>query len=112
VELGGYLGYSAIRFAYAAKLYNPEAHYYSVELNPIFACIMESMAKFAGLSDCITVLTGDLQKKLPILKKLIRQRHNAENIDFLLLDHWPEAYVPDLQLAHSEGLFKKVNKYI
>lgn len=42
VEIGGYIGYSAIRFYNIAKN-DVTAHYYSVELSPIMSAIMEKV---------------------------------------------------------------------
>jgi len=109
VELGGFFGYSAVRFAHSARKLNPNAHYYSIELNPVLACVIEGLAKFAGLSDCITVLPGTLAQNVGVLREDIRKRFGETQIDFLLLDHWKDDYVPDLQLAQREGFFKKVN---
>ena len=109
VELGGYFGYSAIRFASLARKYNSGAHYFSVEYNPIFACVIESMAQFSGLGDAITVLRGDLASTLPQLTAQMK-RFQSEQIGFLLLDHDKEAYVSDLELAYKEGILKKVNR--
>jgi catechol O-methyltransferase len=60
VELGGYLGYSAIRFAQAMINALPvgsglKVQYWSLEFNEEFAKITEVMVKLAGLSEVVKV---------------------------------------------------------
>ena len=112
MELGGYFGYSAIRFSSLARKYQPDAHYFSVECNPVLGCVIEKLARFAGLSDAITVLTGNLTQTLPSIKENIKRIYkNDEHVGFLLLDHQKDEYVSDLILAHTAGLFTKVKVF-
>ena len=112
MELGGYFGYSAIRFAFLARKYQPDAHYFSVEYNPVLGCVIEKLARFAGLSDAITVLIGNLTQRLPNLKDKIKEMQNLDkHVGFVLLDHDKQAYSSDLQLAYKAGLFKPVSNF-
>jgi catechol O-methyltransferase len=59
VELGGYAGYSAVRFASLQReVAGTDAHYFSFESSPELAECVRTMVAFAGLSDQVTVITG------------------------------------------------------
>lgn len=100
VELGGYLGYSAIKFASIAKDI-PGAHYYSIEYDSVLVCVMEKMIRFAGLSEFVTVLNGDLESNLNQLRRV----YNVDKIDFLFIDHLKDNYLSDFKLAEENNLF-------
>src|SRR4051794_36167229 len=53
IELGCYLGYSAIRFSRLLN-YHADSHYYSFEMNPLFAAISTKVVELAGLKDRVT----------------------------------------------------------
>lgn len=57
VELGGYIGYSAIAFAGEVKKHanGRNVKYYSLERNPEFAAVIMALADLAGLSDVLKV---------------------------------------------------------
>jgi len=44
-ELGGYCGYSALRFATLQKSLVPNSHYYSFEFSPKYAAIARQVCK-------------------------------------------------------------------
>lgn len=48
VELGGYCGYSAVRFGHLLRQW-PQARMFSIEMNPEFAAIATEIIKIAGL---------------------------------------------------------------
>ncbi|KAJ9083709.1 hypothetical protein DSO57_1032031 [Entomophthora muscae] len=102
VELGGYVGYSAIKFSTLIKD-DPGAHYYTIEFDSILACVIEKMLRFAGLDHKVTVLKGNLQENITALK----EKYNVQTIDFLFIDHIKSSYLSDFQLAESYGLFHK-----
>jgi len=60
VELGGYIGYSAIAFAGEVKKHanGRSVKYYSLERNPEFAAVIMALADLAGLSDVLKVREG------------------------------------------------------
>jgi catechol O-methyltransferase len=68
------------------------------------AAVATSVVKFAGLSDYVTVLHGDLAKNLPILKS----KYKIESVDFFFIDHLKELYTQDFALADSNQLINKV----
>uniref|UniRef100_A0A8H7NJG0 catechol O-methyltransferase n=1 Tax=Bionectria ochroleuca TaxID=29856 RepID=A0A8H7NJG0_BIOOC len=96
VELGGYVGYSAILFADAVRKAGGQ-HYYCLERNPEFAAVVSSLVDLAGLSDLVKVFVGASGDSL--------RRLNAEGtlsqIDLLFLDHYKPAYVVDLKLCEQ-----------
>lgn len=63
VELGGYLGYSAILFADQMRRSHPpdkKLQYWSIDLNPLFASITMNLVDLAGLSDIVKVVRSTI----------------------------------------------------
>lgn len=102
VELGGYVGYSAIYFGEALRAAGGK-RFWSVEMNPEFAAVIVLLVDLAGLSDIVQVVvgaSGDSLKRLHEEKQLLK-------IDFLFLDHIKPAYTPDLKLCEELGLVRQ-----
>jgi catechol O-methyltransferase len=99
VELGGYVGYSAILFGDAVRK-SGGTRYWTLERNPEFAAVMSSLVDLAGLSDMVKVMVGpsDLSIKRLHSTKLLHQ------IDMMFLDHYKPAYTTDLKLCEELGL--------
>ncbi|KAL2311859.1 COMT 2 protein [Schizosaccharomyces pombe] len=103
VELGGYVGYSAILFG--KQLTDPSAHYYSLEVNPKFAKIANKLIALAGLSNKVTIIVGKATNSMVELrKKLPNDIPNFEYFDFVFIDHWKNLYVPDLRVMETLDL--------
>ncbi|KAK6203559.1 catechol o methyltransferase [Scheffersomyces amazonensis] len=105
IELGCYFGYSAVLFAKELPENDPNAKYFSFELNPDFANIARQFVDFAGLSHKVEIIVGPAAKSLvnfeaSILKKDLR--YTA--VDFAFIDHWKDRYVPDLRVLESLNL--------
>ncbi|RCI09186.1 hypothetical protein L249_1462 [Ophiocordyceps polyrhachis-furcata BCC 54312] len=101
VELGGYVGYSAILFGAALQRAGGR-QFLSLERNPEFAAVASSLVDLAGLSPLVKVVVGPCQDS-------IRRLHSAGQlrlIGVLFLDHWKPAYVPDLKLCEQLGLIQ------
>ncbi|ETS76162.1 hypothetical protein PFICI_11549 [Pestalotiopsis fici W106-1] len=101
VELGGYVGYSAIAFGAAARAAGGQ-RYYSLEQNPEFGAIATLLVDLAGLGDFVKIViesSGDALKRLHKTKTL-------EHIDLLFIDHTKPLYTPDLKVAEELGLVK------
>lgn len=99
VELGGFMGYSAILFA----SHLPEdCKYYSFEANEDYVQIARKHIELAGLSHKVTIIPGEAQYTLPEFKKTF----DNEKVDFVFLDHWKDRYVPDLRVMESLELIK------
>ncbi|KAH8821790.1 S-adenosyl-L-methionine-dependent methyltransferase [Xylogone sp. PMI_703] len=105
VELGGYLGYSAILFADAMRRYrepNQRLRVWSLEMNSGFAAIAREMIELAGLSDIITVVEGSASESL----RKLQNDGSLVEIDLLFLDHEEQLYLTDLKACMELGLLK------
>ncbi|KAI0547363.1 catechol O-methyltransferase [Xylaria curta] len=101
VELGGYVGYSAIAFATALREAGGTT-YYSIEKNPEFGKVITKLVDLAGLSDMVEVVVGSSSDSL-------RQLHadgTLPYIDLLFLDHYKPLYTDDLKICEELGLIK------
>lgn len=95
VELGAYLGYSAILIA---KNLPANAVLYSIELDPVLAALSTKIIEWAGLSSKVVVLIGTAKQKIPILKS----KFKVSAIDLLFIDHDKKHYVSDLKFIDEE----------
>ena len=106
VELGGYIGYSAILFGDQMRKQSPPeqpVHLWSLEFEEKFANIAKDLISLAGLSDIVTVVTGAADESLRKLK----QDGKIDHIDFLFLDHVEDLYEQDLKVAMDELMLLK-----
>ncbi|KAI9885018.1 MAG: hypothetical protein M1823_003186 [Watsoniomyces obsoletus] len=101
VELGGYVGYSAVLFADAVRRAGGK-RYYSLERNPVFAAVVMAVVDLAGLSDVVKVIVGPSDQSL----RRLHEQKVLEQINFLFLDHYKPAYVTDLKLCEELGLIR------
>ncbi|KAI8955793.1 S-adenosyl-L-methionine-dependent methyltransferase [Xylaria longipes] len=101
VELGGYVGYSAIAFATALREAGGNI-YYSLEKNPGFGKVITKLVDLAGLGDMVKVVVGSSSESL-------RQLHAdgaLAHIDLLFLDHYKPLYTDDLKICEELGLIQ------
>lgn len=106
VELGGYLGYSAILFADTMRrnhVPGQKLRFWSIEINDEFAVIARQLIGFAGLSDIVTVVVGRADNSLRRLK----EDGCLEKINFLFLDHVEGLYGSDFKICEDLGLLQK-----
>lgn len=101
VELGGYVGYSALLFGDAVRK-SGGSKYYSLEKNPEFAAVAMSFIDLAGLGDLVKVWIGASDQSLAKL----HASGTLTQIDLLFLDHWKPAYKSDLKLCESLRLIR------
>lgn len=101
VELGGYVGYSAILFADAVRAAGG-TQYFCLEHNAEFASIIRRLCELAGLDDLVTVVVGDSAASLRRLKT----QGLFTQIDLLFLDHYKPLYLRDLKLCEELGFVK------
>lgn len=94
VELGGYVGYSALLFGDAVRKAGGK-RYYSLERNPEFAAVIMSLVDLAGLSDVVKVVVGSSAESI----KRLHAQGILDHIDLMFLDHWKPAYTTDLKLC-------------
>jgi len=98
VELGSYCGYSTIRIA---SLLKPGSVVHTVDPDALGHAISAKLVQFSGVTDKVNAWFG---YSTDVLKKMAA---NGMVIDFLLVDHVKELYLPDVQLAISLNLFRK-----
>jgi len=105
LELGTYVGYSAIRMAQRLPV---GGRLYSIEFNPDNASIARRIIDHAGLSERITVVVGTLGDG-GITAKVLESDHGfaSGSVDFVFIDHAKDAYLPDLNLILQRGWLHK-----
>ena len=101
VELGGYIGYSAILFGDAVRQAGG-SRYFSLERNPEFAAVIMALVDLAGLSDVVKVVIGPSADGI----KHLHATKAVYLIDLLFLDHYKPAYTTDVKLCESLGLIR------
>ncbi|KAK0512733.1 hypothetical protein JMJ35_004750 [Cladonia borealis] len=94
VELGGYIGYSAVLFGDAVRKAGGK-RYFSLERNPEFAAVIMSLVELAGLSEIVKVVVGSSADSI----KRLHAEKRLEHIDLMFLDHYKPAYTTDLKLC-------------
>ncbi len=99
VELGGYIGYSALLFGNAVREAGGK-RYFSLERNPEFAAVIMSLIDLAGLSDVVKVVVGSSAESI----KRLHKEGTIDHIDLMFLDHYKPAYTTDLKLCEHLGL--------
>lgn len=102
VELGGYVGYSAILFGDTLREVGGQK-YYTIERDVGFALVISRLVDFAGLGDIVEVMPMPSDEGLTRLHDSWKVRH----IDMMLLDHYKPAYLGDLRYAETLGVVKK-----
>ncbi|KAI4594804.1 hypothetical protein KJ359_007607 [Pestalotiopsis sp. 9143b] len=103
VELGGYVGYSAIAFGAAAReASGGRGCYYSLEQNPEYGAIATLLVDLAGLGGFVKVI---VESSADALRRL-HKNGTLDHIDLLFIDHTKPLYTPDLKVAEELGLVK------
>ena len=98
VELGGYVGYSALLFGNAVREVGGH-RYFSLERNPEFAAVIMSLVDLAGLADVVKVVVGPSAQSI----KRLHDSGILQRIDLMFLDHYKPAYTTDLKLCEHLG---------
>ncbi|OQD86173.1 hypothetical protein PENANT_c008G01759 [Penicillium antarcticum] len=98
IELGGYIGYSAIQFGAAMRAHGGK--YISLEINPEMAAVANQLISLAGLSDTVSVIVGTAAETL---RGLVSSKQVEGVIPMLFLDHWQSVYLSDLKLLEGLG---------
>jgi catechol O-methyltransferase len=99
VELGAYVGYSALRIA---RLLPAGGRLYSVEFSAANADITRRILTHAGAQDRVTIVHGYLGDGGATLARL-NQELGAGELDVVFIDHAKEAYLPDLERILAAG---------
>ncbi|KAL1635040.1 hypothetical protein SLS58_010435 [Diplodia intermedia] len=107
LEFGSYVGYSAICLASAMVKRagtSRRVRYVSFEKNPIIAAVAASLCDLAGLRDVVSITVGSAGESL---SRLVRAGAvGPKSVDFVLLDHWKDLYIADLQICERESLLR------
>jgi len=100
LELGTYVGYSALRIAREA----PNAKVFTVELADANAEIARRIWEHAGVADRITCVVGTIGDGGRTLDRLAADHGFTEGaLDLLFIDHDKDAYLPDLLRIVDRG---------
>jgi catechol O-methyltransferase len=99
IELGGYVGYSAILFGDAVRRAGGK-RYYSLELDPEYAAISNLLLDLAGLRDFVKILVGRSDQSL---NKLCTSGE-VKQVEILFIDHYKPAYTTDVKLCEQLGM--------
>jgi len=102
VELGGYVGYSAILFGSAVRKAGG-SKYFCLERNPEFGAVIASLVQLAGLSDIVQVEIGSSDASI----QRLHYSGDLKRVDMMFLDHYKPAYTTDLKLCEELGLVGK-----
>jgi catechol O-methyltransferase len=101
LELGAYVGYSALRTARAMP---GGARLVSVEFSAENAAIARRVVEHAGVGDRVTIVVGTLGDGGATLDVLEREHGFGPGaLDFAFFDHDKDAYLPDLEAIIARG---------
>ncbi|KAJ5649251.1 catechol O-methyltransferase 1 [Penicillium longicatenatum] len=96
VELGGYVGYSALLFGNAVKR-SGGRKYLSLERSPKFAGIARVLIELAELDDVVEIVVGPCRDSL----RKLRENHSTGHVDVFFIDHAKLHYVNDVKLCEE-----------
>lgn len=101
LELGAYVGYSALRIA---RHLPAGGHLFSVEFNAANADIARRVIAHAGVTDRVTFVVGTLGDDGKTLAHLTMECGlGPGTLDAVFIDHDKDVYVPDLERILAAG---------
>lgn len=101
IELGVYVGYSAIKFGDAVRSYGGK-QYIGIEKNPEMGAIASQLVDLAGLRDTVQIVIGSSDE---VLQELVEEKELTQ-VELIFLDHWQDLYLPDLWLLEQMDVLK------
>ncbi|GME28177.1 O-methyltransferase family 3 [Neofusicoccum parvum] len=107
LEFGSYVGYSALALGGALRDLSPgrRVRFITFEKTPVMAAITSSLVELAGLKDVVEVHVGAAGESL---RRLVAEGSLRKGeVDFMLLDHWKDFYILDLQACEELGVLRK-----
>lgn len=108
MELGGYVGYSAILFGNEISKVNGK--YYSFEMSEEFANIARHLIDIAGLEKTIEIIVGPTGTTLPNFFNYNKGSNNFDHVkpmDFIFMDHDMQLYHDDVRVLETVGAIGK-----
>ncbi|KAI9176154.1 hypothetical protein H9P43_006519 [Blastocladiella emersonii ATCC 22665] len=102
VELGAFLGYSAVLLASALRAKFPTRkviRYLSFEVDPTRVAAAQAAADWAGLGDIVRVCHGSLEQQLAPGGALA----DVPRVDLCFIDHWKQLYKADAERLVASG---------
>lgn len=101
LELGGYIGYSAVR---TGRDMPDDARLVSVEFSAANAEIARAIIAHAGLDDRVSVVVGRIGDGGETMIRLAAEHGFGPGaLDFVFIDHDKNAYLPDLETILDAG---------
>jgi predicted O-methyltransferase YrrM len=107
LEVGTFLGYSAIR---TARNLQPGGKLLCIEANSQNAAVARQVVQYAGFQQQVQVIDGLSSQVIPQLPTLladIQQQQQQQAFDCVFLDHCKDCYLPDLQSLEQLGLIRQ-----
>ena len=97
IELGGYVGYSAILFGDAVRACGGR-QYVSIEQNAEMAAVANQLVDLAGLREHVRILVGSGNE---VLGERMREWQAIGRVEMVFIDHEKESYLLDLWLLEE-----------
>jgi predicted O-methyltransferase YrrM len=105
LEVGTFLGYSAIR---TARNLQPGGKLLCIEANPQNAAVARQVVQYAGFRQQVQVIDGLSNKVIPQLPALLANiQQQQQACDCVFFDHCKDCYLPDLQSLEQLGLIQQ-----
>ncbi|KAJ5588467.1 hypothetical protein N7537_011145 [Penicillium hordei] len=111
LEIGGYIGYSAIMFGHALRKaatatgsHAQAPRFLSLEMNPKFTAVSRALVSIAGLDDVVDIWEGPCRASLQRLANRKTSNSTTKPWDMVFLDHSKISYLNDLKLCEELGL--------
>lgn len=107
VELGSYLGYSAVLMASSLLrlgVARDRVQIVSIEGDPLCVQWTRRLVDFCGLSDLVTVLPSTAGHAAALARHLTEASPQRRTVDLLLIDHDKALYRRDLAAFEAAGL--------
>lgn len=98
LEIGAYVGYSAMNIARAVRPYGGRV--VSLEVDPMHVTIVRNMVEYAGLTDSVDVWTGYCYDVIPQLLNI----YGPRSIGMVFMDQKGTRFHTDLQLMEELNL--------